>query len=312
MERLKTLFFFTTLKESYNKDFLGWQNRVSVGVQPKFSVASVHPGLAGKVPEQLDFFNNQSIMGIVYANVFYFVVCLFLYVAMKQRSKPFQIYNLIQVYNLLCVFLAGYVVHGIIQHKWLAPGTFACNSMDVASDEGKKLAFVMWVYYAQKYFEFFDTFFFLLKQSWRQISFLHLYHHSSITFVTAAFITHDINGDSYLAALLNSFIHVCMYGHYFLSSFGVKKTVGGKVKTLVFGVFPMWWRPYLTKMQLLQFTICWIQPVYAFYKGASCGYGDWLKVLMIIYQTTMFVLFMHFYTNAYKKTYPVRDEKKIQ
>ena len=295
MERL------TKLQESYSNDVGAWQKRVIAGVQPKFSVSSAHPGLAGKIPEQFDFLNNQNIAGIVYANVFYFAVCLFLYTVMKQRENPFQIYNLLRVYNILCVFLASYVVYGIVQHKLLAPGTFACNAMDVASGQGKKLAFVMWVYYAQKYFEFFDTFFFLLKQSWRQVSFLHLYHHSSITFVTAAFITHDINGDSYLAALMNSFIHVCMYGHYFISSFGVKKTVNGKETTLVFGRMPMWWRPYLTKMQLLQFTICWVQPVYAFYKGASCGYGDWLKVLMIIYQTTMFVLFMQFYTKAYKK-----------
>ena len=79
----------------------------------------------------------------------------------------------------------------------------------------------------------------------------------------------------------------------------------------VFGRIPMWWRPYLTKMQLLQFTICWVQPVYAFYKGASCGYGDWLKVLMIVYQTTMFVLFMQFYTKAYKKKRG-GDRKKSQ
>ena len=106
------------------------------------------------------------------------------------------------------------------------------------------------------------------------------------------------------------FIHVCMYGHYFVSSFGVKKKVNGKETTLVFGVLPMWWRPYLTKMQLLQFTICWVQPVYAFYKGALCGYSDWLKVLMMVYQTTMFMLFMQFYTRAYKKKRG--DKKKLQ
>ena len=93
----------------------------------------------------------------------------------------------------------------------------------------------------------------------------------------------DINGDCYLAALMNSFIHVCMYGHYFLSSFGVKA----------------WRKRYLTQMQLLQFVICWVQPIYAFYSGSSCGYKDWLKLGMIVYQTTMFVLFTHFYKKSY-------------
>ena len=103
------------------------------------------------------------------------------------------------------------------------------------------------------------------------------------------YISFDINGDCYLAALMNSFIHVCMYGHYFLSSFGVKA----------------WWKRYLTQMQLLQFVICWIQPIYAFYAGSSCGYKDWLKIGMILYQTSMFVLFMHFY----KKVIPIRKRR---
>lgn len=32
----------------------------------------------------------------------------------------------------------------------------------------------------------------------------------------------DTSGDTYLPALLNSSIHVLMYGHYFLTSIGVK------------------------------------------------------------------------------------------
>ena len=126
------------------------------------------------------------------------------------------------------------------------------------------------------------------------MSFLHLYHHSSITFVTAAFITFDINGDCYLAALCNSFIHVCMYGHYFLASFGVKT----------------WWKRYLTMMQLVQFIICWFQSVYALFLGSTCGYGTWLKILMITYQTSMFVLFMQFYFKSYSKKKSIKDEKR--
>ena len=40
----------------------------------------------------------------------------------------------------------------------------------------------------RRYFELLDTFFFILKQSWRQVSFLHVYHHVSIPAVTAIFL----------------------------------------------------------------------------------------------------------------------------
>ena len=40
------------------------------------------------------------------------------------------------------------------------------------------------------------------------MSFLHVYHHSSITIITAISAQYDVAGDLYLAALLNSWIHV--------------------------------------------------------------------------------------------------------
>lgn len=38
-------------------------------------------------------------------------------------------------------------------------------------------------YYAQKFLEYGDTIFFLLRKSFRQVTFLHIYHHVSITLV---------------------------------------------------------------------------------------------------------------------------------
>lgn len=78
-------------------------------------------------------------------------------------------------------------------------------------------------YYAQKFLEYGDTLFFVLRKSFRQLTVLHLYHHVSITLVTAMFLRFDVNGDAYLAALVNSFVHVLMYSHYFLASFKARR-----------------------------------------------------------------------------------------
>ena len=277
----------SSIQTSFSNDLVQYQKRIDANTQPIFQ-NEVLP------LDSFDFFNNQNLVGIVYANIGYFVMVGILMTIMKMEGmEAFDMKNFMRVYNLVCVCLAGYVVFGVIKHKVnYASGTFVCNDFDITSEEGKQLAYVLWVYYMQKYVEFFDTFVMILRQRWRQVSFLHLYHHSSITFVTAAFITFDINGDCYLAALANSFIHVCMYGHYFLASLGVKT----------------WWKPYLTMMQLIQFTICWFQSCYSYYLGSHCGYGEWLKVLMIIYQTSMFALFMQFY----KKTYTKKKKTKKQ
>lgn len=277
------------VQDSFYKDLSEYQSRVNASTQPTFQNGVLPLG-------SLDFFNNQNIVAIIYGNVLYFLIVFILTLIMKNCYREgFQMLNFMRIYNLLCVCLAGYVVVGVINHKiYYAMGTFVCNDFDVTSQPGRQLAYVLWIYYIQKYFEFLDTFVMILRKRWRQVSFLHLYHHSSITFVTAAFITFDINGDSYLAALCNSFIHVCMYGHYFLASFGVKT----------------WWKRYLTMMQLVQFIICWFQSLYALLLGSNCGYGTWLKILMIAYQTSMFVLFMQFYFKSYSKRRSLKGDKR--
>lgn len=130
-----------------------------------------------------------------------------------------------------------------------------------------------------------DTIIFALRGSFRQLTTLHVYHHVSITLVTAAFIRHDVNGDCTLAALANSFIHVLMYSHYFCSAFGLKTP----------------WRKHLTSLQLLQFVGIFAQSTLAWLRGPSCGFPDWMKAMMICYQISMLALFGQFFVGAYAK-----------
>ena len=236
-----------------------------------------------------------------------------------------------QVYNAVCVALAGYVVVGVVRYKLEKPGSFACNAPDL-SPAGHRLAQVMWcatlpllaleqnichtgrsgssaprcfrvrgsacaelklsaepfgalcrVYYAQKFLEFGDTMLFVLRMRFRQLTGLHVYHHVSITVVTALFLRYDVAGDSYLAALANSCVHVLMYSHYLLSAFGVDT----------------WWRKQLTTLQLIQFLLVMAQSLLAAARGPACGFPHWLKALMVAYQITMLALFGAFFVSSY-------------
>ena len=68
------------------------------------------------------------------------------------------------------------------------------------------MAFIFWVFYAQKYWEFLDTWLFILRKSYRQVTFLHLFHHSSITIVVGSIVRFDFSGDMYLPVLLNAMV----------------------------------------------------------------------------------------------------------
>merc|ERR1719191_2369329 len=77
--------------------------------------------------------------------------------------------------------------------------------------------FPLWVHYTDKYLEFFDTYFMVLRGRMDQVSFLHVYHHVSVAWCWWIAIRNFPGGDSYFSALLNSGIHVLMYSYYTLS-----------------------------------------------------------------------------------------------
>jgi hypothetical protein len=66
--------------------------------------------------------------------------------------------------------------------------------------------------------------FMALKNNYRQISFLHVYHHSSVFMFWWAVVYYGPGGDSYFSCLLNSGIHVFMYAYYFWAAI-YKKTL---------------------------------------------------------------------------------------
>jgi len=238
-------------------------NRVKKGVQPEFPFIDLN--------------------SIVIGNVIYLVVCAVLYWAFYKNPvsdetiKPFM-----RIYNLVCVGLAGYCLYGVLEYKLQHPGDFVCNKLDT-SPAGMVLGHYIWVFYLQKYWEFIDTWIFLMRNTYRQVSILHLYHHSSITVIVGVFALFDWSGDQYLAVGLNSFVHVLMYSHYFISSFGVDT----------------WWKPYLTSMQLIQFLLIAGQYVWAYMIGDSCNTYEFQRITMIGYMISMLFLFGNFFLQSY-------------
>jgi hypothetical protein len=112
-----------------------------------------------------------------------------------------------------------------------------------------------------------------------QVTFLHLFHHSSITVVVGSILPFDYNADMYLPILLNSANHTLLYLHYLLATLGLKS----------------WWAPYITSLQLLQFCVIFGQSVVSFRAGPDCGSPDFAKVLMIVYMGSMIALFINFF-----------------
>ncbi|KAH3882567.1 hypothetical protein DPMN_006508 [Dreissena polymorpha] len=94
-------------------------------------------------------------------------------------------------------------------------------------------------------------------------------------------------GESYFSASINSGIHVLMYTYYLLSAMGPSMQKY------------LWWKRYMTVMQLLQFWVILFHTSYAIY--SDCGFPNLYNWALIFYDFTHIALFSNFYYNTYKK-----------
>merc|ERR1712188_210560 len=109
-----------------------------------------------------------------------------------------------------------------------------CNSF---KSESPPVANVLWLFYVSKILDFVDTFFIVIGKKWKQLSFLHVYHHTTIFLFYWLNLHVNYDGDIYLTVVLNGLIHAIMYTYYFVSMH----------------TKDIWWKKYLTQMQMVQF-----------------------------------------------------------
>ncbi|XP_032221888.2 elongation of very long chain fatty acids protein 4 isoform X1 [Nematostella vectensis] len=207
-----------------------------------------------------------------------------------ENRKAWDLRGVLVVYNFALVLLSAYMVYEFIASILSIP-EFNLMCQDVSYEEDPRLmrlARVCYIYYLSKFVEYFDTFFFILRKKNNQISFLHVYHHASMCLLWWMVCKWIAGGVSYFGAACNSFIHVIMYLYYGLSAMGpsVQKY--------------LWWKRYLTKMQLIQFLALIYMAVYALWHD-GCGTHKFFQWVQFGYGMSLLVLFSNFYLHTYLK-----------
>lgn len=138
--------------------------------------------------------------------------------------------------------------------------------------------FFMYLHYLSKYIDYIDTIIIVLRKKDNQLTFLHLYHHSTISIIWGIILNANLaNQISYFGCLINSFIHSIMYSHYLYSSFGL--------------INP--YKKYITKAQITQFILCILHSIYVI--NFNFEMPIFYPLLQIIYCMIMIILFQNFY-----------------
>ena len=183
------------------------------------------------------------------------------------------------MYNMLCSAMSLYILVGFVYGLTQAEFVYQRAAVSALTP------FFYW-YHISKKLELLDTVFMVLRHKSSQISFLHVYHHSSMLILSD--YAHNITPWPALVPVLglNSFVHVCLYFYYGLTALYPSSRPS--------------WKQRLTELQIIQFYIDMGYSVYGYLYHNFCVYG-------FIYGILMIYLFSSFYYQAYivKKKKPV-------
>ncbi|XP_033103813.1 elongation of very long chain fatty acids protein 4-like, partial [Anneissia japonica] len=98
-----------------------------------------------------------------------------------KSHEPLEMKRIMMAYNFGCVFLSFYIVKECVLCGYMAGYRVQCQPVTYSYDEWEmRIAKAMWWFYFSKCIEMLDTFFFIVRKKNSQLSFLHVYHHSSM------------------------------------------------------------------------------------------------------------------------------------
>jgi len=143
-------------------------------------------------------------------------------------------------------------------------------------------------YFINKIIDLLDTVFFVLRKSYKQISFLHVYHH--VMMVLGCYLVmrfYGTGGHFNMLGLVNSFVHTVMYFYYFLSALypGMKDSIS--------------WKKYITIVQIVQFVFLFSYASYVLLFSKGCRFPSSLLLLQIVQAAVMMYMFGNFYIRTY-------------
>ncbi|PVH97356.1 GNS1/SUR4 membrane protein [Periconia macrospinosa] len=210
-----------------------------------------------------------------------------------QLSFLFKLHNfyLTAISFILLVLFAEQIIPTVARH-----GLFFAIC-DHAGGWTDKMVILYYLNYLTKFLELLDTCFLFLKK--KPLTFLHTYHHGA----TALLCYTQLIGHtsvSWTVITLNLAVHCVMYWYYFQSARGIR----------------IWWKKYITIMQIVQFVLDLGFVYFASYtyftstywphmpNAGQCAGEEFAAVAGICILSSYLVLFILFYFATYKKPVP--------
>ncbi|XP_044754274.1 elongation of very long chain fatty acids protein AAEL008004-like [Coccinella septempunctata] len=208
---------------------------------------------------------------------------------LMENRKPFQLRRVLIAYNFLQVLFSLYLFLGIGFNGWFTGEySWKCQPVDYSLKPSTvRMVHLSWWYYFSKFTEFFDTFFFVMRKKYDQVSTLHVIHHGVMPMSVWFGVKFTPGGHSTFFGLLNTFVHIIMYFYYMLSAMGPHMQKY------------LWWKKYLTTLQMAQFVGIMVHAFQLLF--IDCNYPRAFVWWIGMHAVMFFFLFKEFYNKAYQR-----------
>lgn len=202
---------------------------------------------------------------------------------MMSHKEPFNLASMKRIYNIaqICICSATFC-------RLLPFFVSSELSYGIGLPDSEVIEFWVFVYYCCKIMDLGDTVFMVLEKKSRQLTVLHVWHHASIIPLFAFYLsTGKGAGSVSTLPLLNSLIHVLMYGHYLFV-------------TLAPHIRP-WWKPVLTFSQICQHVILMVYMTLNWLYGRSDDITPGVFIAGMLWGLSILGLFANFYVQQYMR-----------
>ncbi|CAL1297575.1 unnamed protein product [Larinioides sclopetarius] len=208
--------------------------------------------------------------------------------SIMETRKPFSLRGVMVFYNFSEVLANAFLFQWILSEsiKWKH---IRCLPHDHPSYVSARLETLpmWWFILLNKMTELLDTIFFVLRKKRNQLSMLHIVHHSAICLIVWYLVRAPARAGFYgfIIVGINIAVHIVMYTYYGLSGLGPHMDKY------------LWWKKYLTVLQIGQFVFDIVYVFIEFLTGCEkAGFGEILNLAFILF---LLILFLRLYRTRY-------------
>jgi len=204
---------------------------------------------------------------------------------MKDRP-PYDIKNIMIAYNLFQTCFSFWIFKKTCSFWLTGKYNWFCQPVDYSdSEDGWAAADMVWWYFFSKFVDYLDSIFFVLRKKFSHLSTLHVIHHGIMPLTAWSGIKWVGGGHTTFCGFLNMGVHVVMYFYYLMSA------MGPQVQKY------LWWKRYLTTMQLVQFATFFIHASLPLF--IECDFPRVYSYVILFHGGLFFLLFANFYIQSY-------------